>query len=97
MVTYLDLMLPEKIKSIVRTHFDTDDIITAKDVLWDAADQSIIVPRKRGRDGTIKSEKHPHAEDVVTALYQLDAADNMPDITRTAIHPGRVQRNIYGG
>lgn len=83
----------EKIKSIVRTHFAIDDIIIAKDKLWDAADQSIIGPRKRRRDGTIKSEKHSHAEDVVTALYQLDAADNMPDITLNAMDLGCIPRS----
>ena len=55
-----------------RTHFAIDNIITANDMLWDAADQSIIGPKKRGRNGTIKSEKCSHADDVITALYQLD-------------------------
>ena len=83
----------EKITSVVRAHFTIDDVIIAKDKLWDAADQSIIGPRKRRRDGTIKSEKHSHTEDVVTALYQLDAADKMPHITLSAMDLGCIPRS----
>ena len=78
----------KKIKSIICTHFAIDDIITAKDMLWDATNQSITGPKKRRRDWTMKSGKPSHMDYVVTALYQLDAADNMLDIMLNArSHP----------
>ena len=83
----------EKVTSVVRAHFTIDDIIIAKDKLWDTADQSIIGPKKRRRDGAIKTEKQSHAEDVVTALYQLDAADKMPHITLSAMDLGCIPRS----
>ena len=79
----------EKIKSIVCTHFAIDDVITAKDMLWDATDQSIIGPEKRSRDGTIKSEKHSHSIRYNAQFYGSRL--------HTAIPPRRAQRNIYGG
>ena len=48
----------------------------------------ILYSMQSGTAEKIKSVVRTHfAEDVVTALYQLDAADNLPDITLSAMDP----------
>ena len=83
----------EKIKTVICAHFIMEDIIKAKDKLWDVSDLSIIGARKRRRDGSINSEKQSHVEDIVTVLYQLDAVDNLPTITLNAMDLGCIPRS----
>lgn len=82
----------EKIKCVVLARFTLDIIITAKDMLWATADLNIIGDRKRRRDGAINTEKESHTNDIITALYQLDAAGNMPCIVVNAIDLGCIPR-----
>ena len=83
----------EKIKSVICGHFSLDDIINAKDDLWRIADNTIIGGRKTRRDGAINSEKKSHADDIVTAMYLLDAASSMPLITLNATDLGCIPRS----
>jgi len=83
----------EKIRSVVQATFTIDDIIISKDMLWAAADLSVIGDRKRRRDGPNKSEKDSHTNDIITALYQLDAAGETPHIVLSAKDLGCIPRS----
>lgn len=83
----------EKIKSVVTAHFVIEDIIAAKEDLWRAGDTEIIGERKRRRDGSLKTEKYSHVDDIVSAIYLLDAADKMPDIVLSATDLGKIPRS----
>ena len=83
----------DKIKSVVISRFTIEDIIDAKDMLWAVAGVDTIGDRKRRRDGTNKSEKESHTNDILQALIQLDAAALTPIILVNAMDLGSIPRS----
>ena len=94
MVLSMQSSSAEKIKSAVLGHFVLEYIINAKDKLWAVVKPDIIGRRKRRTDGTTRSEKEAHTQDIITALYQLDEADKTPDIVISALSLGSIPRSF---
>ena len=83
----------DKIKNVVPANFALEDIIAAKDALWNACDITVIGEKKRRRDGQHKKEGDSHTNDIINALQILDARDMMPDIVISFKDLGTIPRS----
>ena len=70
----------ESIKLAVIGHFCDQDIATAKDILWEKCDSTIIGEKQKRRGSSVRSEKEANTLDILAALSKLDSCGQVPII-----------------
>ena len=70
----------ENVRNAAVQHFSIDQIIEAKDALWNRCGVDKLGEKARRKDSSSRSEKEAHVQDVITALQRLDREASMPTI-----------------
>ena len=68
---------PDNLREFLASHFTLDEIIKAKELLWDQCVMLKDDPPKRQKSNQ-RSENIAHVMDIVDAMYKADAADKQP-------------------
>ena len=69
---------PDNLRELLASHFTLDEIIKAKEVLWDECVILTDDPPKRQKSNQ-RSVNIAHVMDIVDAMYKADAADKLPN------------------
>ena len=69
---------PDNLRELLASHFTLDEIIKAKEVLWDECVMLTDDPPKRQKSNQ-RSVNIAHVMDIVDAMYKADAADKLPN------------------
>ena len=69
---------PDNLRELLASHFTLDEIIKAKELLWDQCVMLKDDPPKRQKSYQ-RSVNIAHVVDIVDAMYKADAADKLPN------------------
>ena len=69
---------PDNLRELLASHFTLDEIIKAKELLWDQCVMLKDDPPKR-QNPNQRSVNIAHVVDIVDAMYKADAADKLPN------------------
>lgn len=75
----------DNVRSAVVGHFTLEDIIAAKDTLWDCCKHDVIGDKSRRRDTKERPMSEAHISDIMAALTKLSKNNNMPIFAIDAI------------
>ena len=82
----------ENIKNAALGHFTHQEIVDAKNTLWDACGEMIGEKLNR-KDSPTRSEREAHLSDIVTALTKLDTMEKSPTIVIDALSLHKIPRS----
>ena len=72
--------------------YTTEEMHTARSLLWESADQAVIGELKERRNSVKGTEASKIAHDIIEAIRKLDAARVMPCFAVSAKHLSRIPR-----
>jgi hypothetical protein len=82
----------ENTKKVVIRSFNGDQIIEAKNELWEKCDANIIGKKVMRQSSPTRSAEEANAVDILNALGKLDQKGVMPDIVISAVRLGEIPR-----
>ena len=83
----------ENVKNAVLGFFSAEDIIEAKNKLWEFCGETALGEKLKRKDSSTRSEREAHLFDIITALSKLDREDNAPTIVIDAMNLNKIPRS----
>ena len=83
----------DNVKRAVLGYFSEDEIVKAKDKLWNKCGSEIIGDKPRRKDSSVRSSGEAYVCDILSALVKLDKADKTPHIVISAYSLGSIPRS----
>ena len=74
-------------------YFTPEQIIEAKNTLWDNCDSDILGTKPPRREGSITPKAEANMADIVKAIQKLDSVGQLPEIGLTALDLGCIPRS----
>ena len=85
----LNTSTSQAVKAVCKEFYCLEEILRAKDVLWEAADNAIIGKMKNRRDSSRGDQMEKSVEDLISSITKLISVDSLP---KFAVGPNELAR-----